>query len=340
MNRLKTIPILLFLCAILFALPTASAQKVSSSLDTTSILVGEQTGLYLSVLCDAEAKVTWPQIGDTLRAEIEVVNRSTVDTIITESGMLEYRQELTITSFDSGYYAVPPFRFRIDVDGLSHELETMAHLLEVHTISVDTTAAFRDIMPVASVPVTFAEVFPRVLAGLGFIAAIVFLFIYFKRRKHRKENGLPVIRRTPDIPPHRAALDALDTLHEQKLWQQGKVKAYYSAVTDILRVYLEHQFALRAVEMTTTDILDQLERNPLLKQYYKDTEYLFFSSDLVKFAKAMPQPEDNDKIWQDAQKYVLNTYATFTDVAEAQKEQNENPGLMGSGDSGKEAANV
>lgn len=338
MNRMKNIPILIVVFAIMLGMPT-KAQQVSSSLDTTSILVGGQTGLHLNVKCDADAKVIWPEIGDTLRAEIEVVRRSGIDTLITEQGLKEYRQELIITSFDSGYYAVPPFRFRIDIDGLDQELETMAHLLEVHTVTVDTTAAFRDIMPVATVPVTFREVFPWVLAGLTFIAAMVFLWIYLKRRKLRKTTGLPIVRRKPDIPAHKAALDALDTLRAQKLWQQGKLKAYYSAITDILRVYLEGQFNIKAVEMTTTDILDQIKFHPLLKTYFYQTEALFSSSDMVKFAKSKPQPEDNDKIWQDAQKFVLDTHTAFVSMND-EMVNNEVPAPDDVNITGKEVADV
>src|SRR5690554_7418087 len=81
--------------------------------------------------------VEFPHIGDTLLKEVEVVRKSNVDTLETgyEVPTMRLEQKLYVTSFDTGYYAIRPFEFK--VDGESHQ--TPALLLTVKTLEVDTT---------------------------------------------------------------------------------------------------------------------------------------------------------------------------------------------------------
>lgn len=297
---------------------SAQNSVVKSVLDTSSILIGDQTEVRLLVECDENANVLWPEIADTLRKEIEVVHKSNIDTAALDDGRKTYSQVLTITSFDSGYFAVPPFHFLIDVDGLNEELETMAHLLEVHTVAVDTTGSIKEIKPIRSIPVTFGEVFPWVLGGLAVLVIFVLLWSFFRRR--RSNSPLPLLRKKPEIPAHRVALDELEKLKAAKLWQQGALKEYYSGITDILRIYLEKQFSLHAVELSSSEIIDQVVTHPVLKVFLPSIEELFSASDMVKFAKFVPLPEANDEIWDQANTFVLNSWAQVYESANNQQE--------------------
>ncbi len=298
-----------FICTIVSHSVVAQDVSVKSWLDTTSILVGQQTSVWLNVDCNKNTSVLWPEVNDTLRAEIEVLRKSPVDTFNIDNDKVSYRQELIITSFDSGYYAVPPFRFVIDPDGIDKELETMAHLLEVHSVKVDTTKTFRDITPIHDMPVTFVEVLPWALLGIVAVALIVFLILFLKRRESG-EGSIALIRK-PTVPPHRIALDSLDDLKEKRLWQKGDLKNYYKGITDILRVYLEGQFNVSAVEMTTTDILEQASENSVLSGLCSQVNSLFTDSDLVKFAKFKPRVEENEQIWEDARQFILSSYDEY-----------------------------
>lgn len=294
-----------FVVLLLAAPAGAQDVKVKSRLDTTSILVGAQTNVRLSVECHENTKVLWPEIGDTLRSEIEVLEISPVDTLPMDNNRVAYRQVLKITSFDSGYYAVPPFRFVIDADGIQRELETMAHLLEVHTITVDTTQTFKDIVPIREVPVSFGEVLPWILIVVIVTALIIFIILLFKRRKI---NEKPVaVRRKPQIAPFKKALDDLDVLENKQLWQNGDLKGYYQGITDIFRVYLEHEFGVNAVEMTTSDILEQTAPHEHLNIFALQIHMLFTESDMVKFAKSKPGPEDHENIMANARTIISET---------------------------------
>ena len=85
-------------------------------MDTAVIRIGEQATITLRVNANASPGVVemqWPSVGDTLMRHIEVVRRSGVDTLRSEAGSelqdLALLQHLVITSFDSGFWAIPPF---------------------------------------------------------------------------------------------------------------------------------------------------------------------------------------------------------------------------------------
>ncbi|MBK8581331.1 MAG: hypothetical protein IPL86_05680 [Flavobacteriales bacterium] len=149
----------------------------------------------------APPSIDWPAISDTLTGKISVLLDSHVDTILPEKAADPYhfRQQrtLTITSWDSGYWAIPPFRFIANGD----TLVTDPLLLTVNTVPVDTTKAIRPIKGIYTVPFSFMDWlrdnWPWVAGGLALLAAIVALVIYFKRRKPKEKRSPRPHRRCP-----------------------------------------------------------------------------------------------------------------------------------------------
>ncbi len=78
------------------------------------------------------------------------------------------------------------------------------------------------------------------------------MWYFFAQAKKNQAN--PGFEK-PKVPPYKTAIEQLEELRHKKLWQNGHVKAYYSEMTDIVRVYIENQFDVQAVEMTTDEIL-------------------------------------------------------------------------------------
>lgn len=284
-------------------------------LDKPVIRIGEQSVFRMSVTAPEDAKVEWPLIGDTIVREIEILKKSPIDTT-TSDGVSKYVEDITITSFDSGYYAIPPFEFKVKFsDGTERIIETEALLYEVHTVDIDTTADIKFIKPIADVPVKFSEVIPYIewtLIIAAVVAGIFFLVRYLKKRK--KQYG-SFTRPKVVIPPHRAALDALYALEKEKLWQSGEVKEYYFRITSILREYISGQFGFEAVEMVTDDIFRELHRTGKCKQEDIDSaKQLFELSDLVKFAKHQPEAEEHGKTLEKAYDFVNSSYKYFMEL--------------------------
>ncbi|MBZ0242416.1 MAG: hypothetical protein K8F24_04310, partial [Bacteroidales bacterium] len=130
---------------------------------------------------------------------------------------------------------------------------------------------------------------------------------YFLRRQ-RKATPIPVFEK-PKIPPYKTAIEQLEELRHKKLWQNGHIKAYYSEMTDIVRSYIENQFGVPAVEMTTDEILLGIKPLNINDDASDKLKYCLQIADLVKFAKAEPSPLEHDICLDNSIVFVKESHA-------------------------------
>ncbi len=264
-----------------------------SKIDSSSIMIGQQVNMELGINLPEQYKVSWPLILDTLSANIEVLKQGKIDTI-KQNGALRLIQQLTITSFDSGYFAIPSqeFKFANAQDTAVKTTSTGDLYLQVYVPEVDTSQAIKPIVGPIAEPYTFSEVLPWILFGLLVVVLIVLLVMYLKRR--RQKQPLFERRQKPELPPHVLAINKLEELRLAKVWQSGKLKQYHSELTDIIREYLDNRYHFDAPEMTSDEILEILRKEQVNKEILSKISGVFFLSDMVKFAKAQPTALEND----------------------------------------------
>lgn len=275
---------------------------VSVSLDQDSIPLGGRA--VLTIVVDGQgAPVAWPVIGDTINAHIEVVRDGGTDTT-SESRLV---RKLALTSFDSGYWAVPSFTFTIG----GSEVESEALLLHVQGVRLDSTAVPADIKPIYAPPfsmIWFMREHWAWIAGGGTLALAVALVLLVLRRMRKEKPApeAPVI----DVPLHERVLAALEALGRERLWQQGEHKAYQSRLTDLLRGYVEERFQVPALERTTEELLHELRVSPLSTEQQNLLGNMLRLADMVKFAKALPTPQENEQMMSSALRFVRDTTPT------------------------------
>ena len=281
----------------------------TSRLDTTAILIGDQVNLNLQVTCPPTTRIAWPKIPDTILKTIQVIGRTKIDSSLSaDKKTLILRQKLLLTSFDSGFYTIPPIRFlyREMPDTTTHMVQTSLCLLNVHTVSVDTTKVIKPIKGPLKVPLTFREMLPWLLAGVLVILIVLGVIYYLRKRK--KAEPVFTLRPKIQVPPHELALTELEKLRVKKLWQSGRIKEYHSELTDILRKYLEEMFGIMAPEMTSDEILDSLRgRRAVQDDPIRKLTYILTMADLAKFAKMQPLPMENDTSMEHAVVFVRET---------------------------------
>ena len=115
-------------------------------------------------------------------------------------------------------------------------------------------------------------------------------------------------------------MEELLKLKEEKLWQSGQDKLYYTKLIDILREYLNLRFGINAMEMTSTQILTSLRENKETKLVEKNMKNILAVADFVKFAKMRPLPDDNEASMRNAISFVEDTKPQ----SEEQLEENQN----------------
>lgn len=307
---------------------TGYAQKVevSASLDTNAIRIGDQVKLHIVAKYhgdEGEVKLRWPQFKDTITGTVEIVDQTKPQKNIKDKSdpySFTEEQTITITSFDSGYHAIPPLRFVINGD-TANVKETEPLLLEVQTVAVDTTQAIKDIKGVMDEPFNWRELIPYIWWTLAVLAVAAGIIILVRRLKKKK----PIIPPKPKvvIPPHIKALQSLEQLRSQKLWQEGKIKQYHSALSDILRLYIEERFKVNALEQTTDEILISFRNVVIDSESRMKIKQVLTLADLVKFAKEEPLPQENEMSLGNAFDFVNGTRREEVQEAETGTEQDK-----------------
>jgi len=309
-NHMRFIYIIGIVLSLLAGKPSFSQDvSVTAKLDTGTMLIGDHVGLKLQFKGPSSLQVIWPVFNDTILEKIIVIGRAKIDTSFSKDKKdLTLTQELNLTCFDTGAYAFPqiPFRYRILPDTAVRTVSAGLRMLIVHTVKVDTSNVIKPIKGPLGIPITFREMLPYILAAIALAALIILLIWYLKKRK--KHEPLITIRQKAKLQPHEKALQDLEKLRIRKLWQEGHIKEYHSELTDIIRTYIEQGFRIPAMESTTHEIIGQLgERSDFSKPLIQKVEHILRIADMVKFAKAIPVPQENENALNSGIEFINET---------------------------------
>jgi len=306
------------------------AQKVLSQdinvvtrLDTNAMLIGDQVRLNIGISVPAKSLVTWPLIGDTILGHILVLNRTKIDSAFSpDRKILKLNQKFLLTSFDSGFYAIPPVRFYIqqppDTVKIARQSEPL--FLNVHSVHVDTTLAIKPIKGPIKIPISFREMLPWIIGGVLVIALVSFIIYYLRKRKKAE----PLFRLKPRISllPHETALMELEKFRIKKLWQSGKIKEYHTELTEIIRKYIQERFGIMAMEMTSEEIMESLKDNMEISKGALDKLLqILLLADLVKFAKAQPTPSEHELSLENSITFVKDTILRIVEQKEVAEQK-------------------
>ncbi|WP_118973329.1 DUF4381 family protein [Taibaiella koreensis] len=285
----------------------AQQAGVRAYTDSRKIVIGDQVRLWLEVKPAGPGdKVQWAAMPDSMRG-LEIVEKGKIDTLRTKDTFL-LRQRLLITGFDSGRYYIPSFTFNVAANGQQQELRTDSIPLEVTTVAVDTTKAFKPIKEIVAVKWSIWDYWKIILAALLLLGIIIFVIVYFVR--YRK-NKIPAQAKVPPEKAHEKALRLLKELKDKRLGEQERSKEYFSELSDIIRIYLEERFGITAMEQTTDELLALLKKQndarSELRKVRPELKTILRTADLAKFAKANPLPHEYDACMAAAVEVVQRT---------------------------------
>jgi len=263
--------------------------QLTLTVDTNTILIGDQ--IQLRVDCYYTDGSTFPSFNDSIGG-LEIISKSTIDSTTTANG-LQLSQDYIITAWDSGTYFIPAIEYGKGI------VDSMP--IYVNTIEIGQNDDLKDIKAPIHTPLTFDEAKPYLL-GLSALLILVFLILYWLKNRKKKENAPVIVEEV--VPPHIIALNRLEKLNAQKLWQNGDVKGYYTIISEVIRTYIEDGIGTPAMEIPTRDIIFQLQQQRI------DTsklEELLMRSDLAKFAKSQPLEIENKESYTIAIDFINST---------------------------------
>jgi len=290
--RKKFCYILLFISAISFA----QKPMVKAEIDTTNIRIGEQFNLKISI--DETQNVILPKLELT---GLEIIDSTKTDTL--ENSLI---RKYILTGFDSGAFYIPEQQIFIK----NQAYFTDSLLVNVATIAIDTTQVKKfPIKSIKSEPYTFDDFkiyLYLLLAAIAIIGFWIYWFVIRKQKQRKEEKTYKV------LPPFEEAIYKLNELDEKLLWQNNKVKEYYSELTEIIRGFIERELKVPALENTTDEILEALknfedaETIQVSKETLKTLQELLHEADLVKFAKSKPLAVEIKEDRKDAEDIISN----------------------------------
>ena len=305
----------------LLAVGSVSAQSVAprvrASVEPDSVMIGDRFTLTIEVEKDMMQGIAFPSFtppeGEGENGEppaMECIVDAPVDTVAVEGRRQRLRKRYEMAAFDEGIYSLGrPQVLYADKNIVDTLYAPDSLRVVVATFQIDSTShAIFDMKPQKTLRFRFGEVSGYLSWALA--AAVVLALAIFALVKYLEKRGKRISdlwRPAPPLPPHVVAIAALEQLHDQKLWQNNRHKLYYSALSDILRTYLAGAFGVGAMEMTTDEIVEAIRDIDLPQKSAMDLVAVLRDADLVKFAKAMPEADENEAAYNKAYYFVEET---------------------------------
>ncbi|WP_271406397.1 hypothetical protein [Tenacibaculum soleae] len=288
---------LFYLFLLIYSVGFSQSDKIKIEVDTTNIRIGEQFQYKISV--NETENVILPKL-ENLEG-LEVVDTLKVDTL--KNKLI---QKYILTGFDSGAFYIP--QQQVFIKNQAYLTDSL--LINVATVAIDTSKIKKfPIKGIKGEPYQFDDFknyFWWALAILIIIGLLLYFFI-FKKKKETIENVVVQL-----LPPYEEAIEKLQELDKKLLWQNNKIKKYYSELTEIVRGYIERELNIPALEVTTDELIDILNDFNEVKSIETDKETIYKlrkllqESDLVKFAKSKPMAHQIEADRKDAKLVIDN----------------------------------
>ncbi|HTS43912.1 MAG TPA: BatD family protein [Puia sp.] len=259
--------------------------NVKASVDRNEIILGQPLELVLEVNSPVGSNTGWFAL-DSI-PHFNFIEKGKIDSVETGGGK-SYRQRLVITSFDSGRVMIPALPATID----NQKYYTDSIPVEVSFSKFDPNQDYHDIKDILDIQNPYVKYIIWILLALTLIAAA--LFLYFVQKK----KVLVFSRTEPELPslsPFEEAIKSLEELRKQRLPEMGQTKLFYTRLNDILRLFVMRKLHIASMEKTNEELILQLRQQNISRDQFSQLTASLRMSDFVKFAKYLPDKNDNDQ---------------------------------------------
>lgn len=310
---------ILFLLALVSAAPTlawADDASAPHAADTAETRSGAQKSAALS----AGVRILNPgadsiKIGEALHLRVHadlpddaqlVSLRPAANPFVERVGEIprtpSARSGLTVTVFRPGTYD-----FKIEavwIDGEGRQQSSYSEAIRVRVVESITNHEDAELR----VPGDYVTLRSRnlwLLGGAAFallsLAAIASWFLWRRLRP----APAPEMPAPPPRPAWEVALESIKALRTDRALLYEDPLQFHHRISEILRVWLQGRFQISAPEMTSEEILKELRpRRLALGGWIEKIHAILADSDLVKFAKFSPSPDDSFTLLQQLEDLV------------------------------------
>jgi hypothetical protein len=293
------LPLLPLLLPLLLCMPPApaTAQTPRTAIHPQEILVGDVFRAVISLEVPAGTRIVFP---DSLPpgAEMEAAGRRELRSDTTAEGRPRLMAAYPLAAWRPGPASVPPVEVRLIGDGFDRTVTAHFPPFEIGSVLPADTAGVE--------PRGLKDVFggdrimwPWLLAALLLALAIAALLAWRRSRR----PTLPVDPRSGVVDPRVAALAALADARGVALAGNGELRRMYIEISDTLRYLIAVEMPALSHDLTTTELAPRLA-GAVEAERARTLQSLLERADLVKFARARPQPADGLADWRTARAWV------------------------------------
>ena len=305
------------LVAMQVAVAQSVAPTITSHLSADTVMIGDRVTLTVEVEKDVMQHIVFPSFdfsqsksSEEAEPNIEIIGDYAPDTLSQEGRRVRLRKRYEMVVYDEGIYRLGKAQvLYLDKNLIDTLFAEREEELFVNTFQIDSTmTTVRDLKPQKTLKLRFAEFggYLGIAVAVALLfAGVIYLLVRYMHKRGRRISDL--FKPAPPVPAHIVAIEALEKLRNEKLWQNNKHKLYYSGLSDILRSYLAGRFEVSAMEMTTDEIADALHNIDIEQKQKMNLLAVLRDADLVKFAKATPEAEENELAWSKAFYFVEST---------------------------------
>lgn len=263
----------------------AQRPTIKTSVDKTNIIIGEQLHYTVSTsMPDNTYRLSWFNIPDTL-GHFQVVRENKIDSS-SANGSLNFSQDITITSFDSGRQVIPPLVLNVETlqGDTSFNLLTDSIPVNVSFSAMDSVATFHDIKSIIEIKKEWPWWW---WALLGVAIILLAIWIRFLIKFFRKKKETPDFFKAR-LSPYEEAIKSLDDLENEQLLQREETKQYHTRLTEIFKRYISRKTNVYKMHLTSDEILMDINEYGLDKEHLSEFANCLRMSNAVKFAKYIP----------------------------------------------------
>lgn len=328
MMRASAIKVLLLAALCLGWAALASAQSnttyplVLTSVSPTTGTVGDKLKLELTAQVPTDGRVD-ALMPDEEETTWTIEGKPVVSPAAAVSGNLKAEKyTYTIVPFATGRLTVPRVAFTYTAaDGAtSNTVLSEALWVDISSVLPATGEAALHDVP-GPLPVPLPKSFIWYVAAAVAVLLLIIGFFIWRRYAKRLRNMLGGYLR-----PDELALKEISQLEEERLIEQKKVKEFYTRLADSLRHYVAAAYGIHATDLTSTEMLRELDDLAAAVPYSQSQNYkqavarlteLLTEADLVKFARLVPEASQCRRAMQAGRDVVQLTRYRFVPEEEA-----------------------
>jgi hypothetical protein len=263
--------------------------ELTADVDRVEARIAEPVTFRITLETIPEISVSLPEVGSRIQG-FRIVDMGREGPKRKE-GMVWSQCWYELRADFAGSYVLPAIRLPYtDPQGEEHVAETRQLFVEVKSVVGQETDAqdIRDLKPLEKAKREIPRSWVLLsLGGLGILALVVGLLLYFRRKGRTKQ-----LVRSPEELAHQE----LQYLEATGLLEEERYREYVFGLSLIFRRYLERRFHVPAAEQTTEEIVVSLREAEHLDKTMKEMARSFLEeTDPIKYRGLEPQPVETER---------------------------------------------